>query len=220
MELYIHIPFCVRKCAYCDFLSFPQTKEIMQQYVEKLIEEIRWAGKQYPGRAISSIFIGGGTPSILKAEQMTAIMHAVREVFYIEETAEISMEANPGTLTPEKLQWAKRVGINRLSMGLQSANENELKILNNLVSGYFDLAEISAIEHRPMYMEDYVKQLDLVLTSGNRKLLEGAGTISHQQAIDKAKCEYRKYQKLTLSSVEKEYLETVKDVSKKVKNKK
>ena len=78
MELYIHIPFCVRKCAYCDFLSFPQTKEIMQQYVEKLIEEIRWAGKQYPDRAISSIFIGGGTPSILKAEQMTAIMHAVR----------------------------------------------------------------------------------------------------------------------------------------------
>ena len=72
MELYIHIPFCVRKCAYCDFLSFPQTKEIMQQYVEKLIEEIRWAGKQYPDRAISSIFIGGGTPSILKAEQMTA----------------------------------------------------------------------------------------------------------------------------------------------------
>ena len=129
MELYIHIPFCVRKCAYCDFLSFPQTKEVMQQYVEKLIEEIRWAGKQYPDRAISSIFIGGGTPSILDAEQMTAIMHAVREAFYIEETAEISIEANPGTVTEEKLRAYRDAGINRISFGLQSAELKELKLL-------------------------------------------------------------------------------------------
>ena len=132
MELYIHIPFCVRKCAYCDFLSFPQTKEIMQQYVEKLIEEIRWAGKHYPGRAISSIFIGGGTPSILKAEQMTAIMHAVREAFYIEETAEISIEANPGTVTEEKLRAYRDAGINRISFGLQSAEPKELKLLGRI----------------------------------------------------------------------------------------
>ena len=98
--------------------------------------------------------------------------------------------------------------------------ENELKILNNLVSGYFDLAEISAIEHRPMYMEDYVKQLDLVLTSGNRKLLEGAGSVSHQMAMEKVKSEYKKYQTLTLSPVEREYLETIKDASKKTKAKK
>lgn len=132
MELYIHIPFCVRKCAYCDFLSFPQTKEIMQQYVEKLIEEIQWAGKQYPDRAISSIFIGGGTPSILKAEQMTAIMHAIREVFYIEETAEISIEANPGTVTEEKLRAYRDAGINRISFGLQSAEPKELKLLGRI----------------------------------------------------------------------------------------
>lgn len=99
-------------------------------------------------------------------------------------------------------------------------NEDELKILNNIVSGYFDLAEISAIEHRPMHMEDYVKQLDLVLTSGGRKLLDGAGTVSHQRAIEKAKCEYRKYQTNELAPVEKEYLETVKDISKKAKHKK
>lgn len=98
-------------------------------------------------------------------------------------------------------------------------NADELKILNNLVSGYFDLAEISAIEHRPMHMEDYVKQLDLILTSGGRKLLEGAGTVSHQQAIDKAKGEYRKYQTLELAPVEKEYLEIVKNISKITKNK-
>lgn len=99
-------------------------------------------------------------------------------------------------------------------------NEDELKILNNLVSGYFDLAEISAIEHRPMHMEDYVKQLDLVLTSGGRKLLNSAGAVSHKQAIDKAKGEYRKYQINELAPVEKEYLETVKDISKKAKHKK
>ena len=95
--------------------------------------------------------------------------------------------------------------------------ENELKVLNNLVSGYFDLAEINAIEHKPMYMDDYVKQLDSVLSSGNRKLLTGTGSVSHKQALEKAKSEYRKYQEITLTPVEKAYLESIKEVSKEVK---
>ena len=95
--------------------------------------------------------------------------------------------------------------------------ENELKVLNNLVSGYFDLAEINAIEHKPMYMDDYVKQLDRVLSSGNRKLLTGSGSVSHKQALEKAKSEYRKYQEITLTPVEKAYLESIKEVSKEVK---
>lgn len=95
--------------------------------------------------------------------------------------------------------------------------ENELKVLNNLVSGYFDLAEINAIEHKPMYMDDYVKQLDSVLSSGNRKLLTGSGSVSHKQALEKAKLEYRKYQEITLTPVEKAYLESIKEVSKEVK---
>ena len=95
--------------------------------------------------------------------------------------------------------------------------ENELKVLNNLVSGYFDLAEINAIEHKPMYMDDYVKQLDSVLSSGNRKLLTGSGSVSHKQALEKAKSEYRKYQEITLTPVEKAYLESIKEVSKEVK---
>ena len=95
--------------------------------------------------------------------------------------------------------------------------ESELKVLNNLVSGYFDLAEINAIEHKPMYMDDYVKQLDSVLSSGNRKLLTGAGSVSHKQALEKAKSEYRKYQEITLTPVEKAYLESIKEVSKEVK---
>ncbi len=95
--------------------------------------------------------------------------------------------------------------------------ENELKVLNNLVSGYFDLAEINAIEHKPMYMDDYVKQLDSVLSSGNRKLLTGSGSVSHKQAFEKANSEYRKYQEITLTPVEKAYLESIKEVSKEVK---
>lgn len=98
--------------------------------------------------------------------------------------------------------------------------EDELKILNNLVSGYFDLAEISAIEHRPMYMEDYVKQLDMVLTSGNRKLLTDAGSVSHKQALDKAKAEYRKYQENTITPVEQAYLDSIKETAKAVKKNK
>ena len=98
--------------------------------------------------------------------------------------------------------------------------ENELKVLNNLVSGYFDLAEINAIEHKPMYMDDYVKQLDTVLSSGNRKLLAGLGTVSHKQAMDKAKSEYRKYQEITLTPVEQAYLESIKKISKDAKKKK
>lgn len=96
-------------------------------------------------------------------------------------------------------------------------SEDELKILNNLVSGYFDLAEISALEHRPMYMADYVAQLDAILSSGGRAVLTDAGNVSHAQALEKAKAEYRKYQTTTLSPVEEAYLETVKDVDKAVK---
>lgn len=96
-------------------------------------------------------------------------------------------------------------------------SEDELRILNNLVSGYFDLAEINAIEHKPMYMNDYVEQLDLVLSSGNRKLLTGAGKVSHEQAVKKAKGEYKKYQEKTISPVEKAYIETIKDANKSAK---
>jgi len=95
--------------------------------------------------------------------------------------------------------------------------ENELRILNNLVSGYFDFAEINAIEHRPMYMSDYVEQLDSILASGNRKLLKGAGSVSHDQAMKKAKDEYRKYQQITLSPIDKEYLQSIKGIEKNIK---
>ena len=104
-----------------------------------------------------------------------------------------------------------------ISIAKNYLNENELKILNNLVSGYFDLAEISAIEQKPMYMSDYIQQLDAVLTSGNRPLLVGGGSVSHAQAMEKATTEYRKYQNNTLSPVEHFYLDTIKSTAKEVK---
>ena len=98
-------------------------------------------------------------------------------------------------------------------------DEGELKILNNLVSGYFDFAEIQAMRHNPMYMSDYVTQLDKLLSSTGEKVLEDSGKISHNQAIEKAETEYRKYQVQTLTPVEKEYLDTVKALEKEAKDK-
>lgn len=104
-----------------------------------------------------------------------------------------------------------------ISIAKNYLSEDELKILNNLVSGYFDLAEINAIEHKPMYMNDYVEQLDSVLSSGNRKLLSGSGKVSHDQAVKKAKSEYRKYQEKTIAPVEQAYIETIKAANKNAK---
>ena len=95
--------------------------------------------------------------------------------------------------------------------------ETELKVLNNLVSGYFDIAEINAIEHKPMYMSDYIDQLDTVLSSSNRKILQDSGKISHAKAIEKAKHEYRKYQEKTISPVEHAYLDTIQNLEKEAK---
>ena len=98
-------------------------------------------------------------------------------------------------------------------------NEEELKILNNLVSGYFDFAEIQAIRHNPMYMKDYIKHLDMILSSTGEKMLNGSGSISHKKAIQKAKAEYRKYQVKTISPVEEEYLNTIKEINNKIEKK-
>ena len=98
-------------------------------------------------------------------------------------------------------------------------DEKELKVLSNLVSGYFDIAEIAALEHRPMYMKDYIAQLDAVLTSGGREILKTAGKISHAEAMSKAETEYRKFQVQNLSPVEREYLQTIKDVAATAKKK-
>ena len=134
LELYIHIPFCIRKCNYCDFLSFPSNEEEREDYVQCLINEIEQTGEllDKDAYAVRSIFIGGGTPSLLSGEQMERIMQAVRKGFVIKEEAEITMEANPGTLTEANIFSYKKAGVNRLSMGLQSADDACLHLLGRI----------------------------------------------------------------------------------------
>lgn len=134
LELYIHIPFCIRKCAYCDFLSGPADDKTIECYVGKLIEEIQahGAGETMDKNVVTTIFFGGGTPSIFSGSQMRRIMEAVKANFDIVEDAEISMEANPGTVTKEKLECYRQAGINRISFGLQSADDEELKLLGRI----------------------------------------------------------------------------------------
>ena len=132
MELYLHMPFCVRKCAYCDFLSFPTDQETQNLYTRRLREDIDAMGKKYGDIPVDTIFIGGGTPSVPDSALIVGIMKHVRKAFHVAEGAEISMEANPGTVTREKLTDYRRAGINRLSFGLQSANDRELKLLGRI----------------------------------------------------------------------------------------
>lgn len=132
MELYIHIPFCVKKCDYCDFLSFAADEQTQKSYVTALQKELAFYGAKYKDRRITTIFIGGGTPSWLKEDYMQAIMETVYHYFSVEQDAEITIECNPGTITEHKFEVYRRIGINRLSIGLQSVHNEELKILGRI----------------------------------------------------------------------------------------
>ena len=131
MEIYIHIPFCAKKCEYCDFLSGPAGGKEQRAYVQALLKEIR-AAEEGQGRSVSSIFIGGGTPSLLKEDLLGSILNEIYKKFNLEPGAEISIEVNPGTVSSKKLEAYRRMGINRLSIGLQSTDDRELKTLGRL----------------------------------------------------------------------------------------
>ena len=154
MEVYIHIPFCERKCAYCDFLSFPGDENTKRAYTDALIKEIAAYGEAEASRecaangdvlaadengagraekrTVETVFVGGGTPSVLVADRITEIMDALRARFPIAPDAEISIEANPGTVDAEKLRAYREAGINRISFGCQSAHDAELKSLGRI----------------------------------------------------------------------------------------
>ncbi len=132
ISLYIHIPFCLRKCSYCDFLSGLRTAEQRENYVQALIREIRAQEDCPGGTCADTVFFGGGTPSVLSADQILRILQALRETFCILPDAEISLEMNPGTADEEKLRALKNAGINRLSMGVQSMHDEELRLLGRI----------------------------------------------------------------------------------------
>lgn len=132
LSIYIHIPFCVRKCLYCDFLSSPADQQSKERYVEALCREMILASPEYRNFQVVSVFVGGGTPSILEIGGMGAIFETLKKCFRLTPDCEITIEVNPGTVTGEKLRAYKDMGINRLSIGLQSADDEELKALGRI----------------------------------------------------------------------------------------
>ena len=175
MELYIHIPFCERKCSYCDFLSAPATELVQKAYVTQLIEEIRSQALVYPEYDISTIFIGGGTPSVLSGLQIFNLISAVYENFAVLSDAEISIECNPGTLDESKVTYYREAGINRISLGLQSADNVELKLLGRIHT-----------------YEDFLRSYELVRTAGFRNVNVDLMSSIPYQTLEKWKSTLKK----------------------------
>lgn len=134
LSIYVHIPFCVQKCLYCDFLSSPASGEVRARYVDRLVREIREESASYVNYKVKSIFLGGGTPSVLEPIQITGIMNSLRENYSLEKECEITIEVNPGTCWAERADAWRNAGINRVSVGLQSLEDMELKALGRIHS--------------------------------------------------------------------------------------
>lgn len=132
MELYLHIPFCVRKCRYCDFLSFPADEAARNAYLRALRRDIWEASAVYGKETVTSVFFGGGTPSVLPADALPELLSEIRNGFRLRDDCEITVECNPGTLSEDKLRAYRGAGVNRLSMGVQSANDAELRRLGRI----------------------------------------------------------------------------------------
>ena len=148
LEIYIHIPFCVQKCRYCDFLSGPADNETKEKYMEALCQEISEKSAEYNVYRVTSVFIGGGTPTVVRPEWIERVMELLKKRFHIEDAAEITIEMNPGTVDRHALEMYHKAGINRLSIGLQSARDKELVMLGRIHSyeqfleAYFTAREI------------------------------------------------------------------------------
>ena len=134
LGLYIHIPFCVQKCKYCDFLSAPADDTTKKRYADALCKEIIGYKELTKEYELATIYFGGGTPSILDVSLTEQILTTVRNCFDVNQSAEITLEVNPGTASLEKLKRYKELGINRLSIGVQSAKEKELALLGRIHS--------------------------------------------------------------------------------------
>ncbi len=129
--IYIHIPFCAKKCYYCDFVSFPVMEEKQKDYVQKIKEELIEKSKEIKNY-IDTIYIGGGTPSIINCQYIVDILNCIKENYKVKKNAEITIEINPGTVTEEKLRTFKEAGINRLSIGLQSTKDELLEEIGRI----------------------------------------------------------------------------------------
>lgn len=135
LGIYLHIPFCKQKCYYCDFPSFAGQEACQEEYLDTLLLEIRKVGANYQDRIVDTIFFGGGTPSILPADALPRVLDEVRVSFVIDERAEITAEANPGTVDSHKLLRWRKAGMNRISFGVQSFHDTLLRAIGRIHTG-------------------------------------------------------------------------------------
>lgn len=151
-SLYFHIPFCIRKCSYCDFNSFDRPDISLACYVKLLLEELHFRSAGFEPEAAPSVYFGGGTPSLLQSAQIARLLKSVRHLYGIETDAEITLEANPGTLTRKSLEGYLAAGVNRLSLGVQSLDDRQLALLGRIHSadearGAFEMARAAGFSN-------------------------------------------------------------------------
>lgn len=132
LGIYVHIPFCAKKCDYCDFISFSNKNDLIDKYIETLKQEISNYKINNEEYVVSTIYFGGGTPSYIKSNYIIYILNTIKQKFNILENVEITIEVNPGTVNEEKLKDYYNFGINRISFGLQSTNDNLLKLIGRI----------------------------------------------------------------------------------------
>lgn len=145
LALYVHWPWCVRKCPYCDFNSYGAPRCIPEAaYVTALTEDLAWAARAAAGRQVSSVFFGGGTPSLMSADGFSRLMDAIRRTVTLKEDCEISMEANPGTVVRDRFKAYAAAGVNRISLGIQSFSDENLKRLGRIHSASDAMKSIEA----------------------------------------------------------------------------
>ena len=132
VALYVHFPFCSQRCTYCDFNTYVGLRELIPAYTEALCREIGTAGERWNALGVSTIYLGGGTPSLIPLDLLDGLFDAVHGAFHVSSQPEITIEANPGTVTPAYLRGLRSLGINRLSLGVQSTHEDDLQTLGRI----------------------------------------------------------------------------------------
>lgn len=140
--IYIHVPFCKRRCSYCDFITYAHLQDLMPAYVQSLVKEIE--ASWFEVKPVETLYFGGGTPSLLSVDQLRAVMDAVRMRFGLADSAEITLEANPGTVDGDYFSHVRNMGVNRLSMGVQSFNDQDLQVLGRIHNSWQALESYQA----------------------------------------------------------------------------
>jgi oxygen-independent coproporphyrinogen III oxidase len=177
-SLYVHIPFCTRKCIYCDFYSI-ETVSLMEGFLDALEKEIALSAGAGNGEIFDTLFFGGGTPSLLSVRQLERVMRSLRSAFAIAPGAEITLEANPGTVSRETLSGYRSLGVNRLSIGVQSFDEQELRFLGRIHNA--DDAERSVSLARESGFDNV--SIDLIYSLPGQSAEQWAGTLSRALAL-------------------------------------